>query len=494
MDAQDIGGFDGNESQQGQGLAYVLPQSRTVGYFMQLANEQAQQRRDDAAAIQQAQQKANAQYAQHLYEQKTPKIANEYTNWLQPKFDQVLNDAADYHTKTGQDPFTQPQFVQRINDLNTVANSTHEANLRHTAYATQIADKSKNYTPESKQAGIDWLTQYQKDPVGNLYAPPPDLIERNLDMNDAIKLGHAVAKKETVNGYNITAPDRGAHIAQARTVLSQPEFAPMLQQNGIDPHVGDIGGQPNGHGGVIYPTDAPTVNAIADHIIQNANQPHYAATLQAAGIDPLDPHAKDKLTELVQRQNAGYGKVYTDFANRLDANIGQEKLRNTSDERLALSEANLSLAEQRLAMQKDKQEKNTQPIYRQKLITDMLTGVPNSGEELKAKIAADPTYDGPLLINKGKGNLAGQIGFGVPAKQKWDASTNSWTEVSPAHTVWINPKDPNANIKLNELTNQLTGEKVDISSLQTLGGKKHLPVVNGQQAQPKHKDPLGIFN
>lgn len=357
MDGLDTGGFTGDQTGMGQGLAYVLPQSRTVGYFMQLANEKAQQRRDDADAIAQAQQKQNDQYAQHLYQFKTPEIANEYTKWLQPKFDDLISQAAEYHSKTGEDPFTNPDFVKKSNQLNTVAKSTDQANKRAVAIGTALADKSKNYTNESKQANIDWLQKYHADPVGLLYTPPPPLEERNLDLNDAVKLGHANAKEDTINGYNVTVPDRHGHIVQAQTILSQPEFAPLLEQNGINPHVGDIGGIPNGTGGTIYPTDAPHVNAIADQILQNAAQPHFAATLQAANISPLDPHAKDKLTELIQRQNAGYGKVYSQFADRLDANIGTKNVRNTAEERLGLSEANLSLAQQRLAFQQEKEAK-----------------------------------------------------------------------------------------------------------------------------------------
>jgi len=356
-DATDLGGFEGTDTGMGQGLAYVLPQSRTVGYFMQLANEKAQERRQQAAALAKAQQDANDQYAQHLYQFKTPEIANEYTKWLQPKFDDLLGQAADYHAKTGQDPFTNPDFVRQTNDLNTVAKSTHQANVRAVALGTALADKSKNYTPESKQAATDWLQQYYKDPVKALYTAPPPLQERNLDLNDAIKLGHAKGNEQTINGYNVTVPNRHGHIVQAQTILSQPEFAPYLAQNGINPTVGDAFGQPNGTGGTIYPTDAPSVNATADHIIQNAAQPHFAATLQAAGIDPADPHAKDKLVELIARQNAGYGKVYSQFADALDAQVEPKKIANYGEDRLALSEANLDLARQRLELAKEKAAK-----------------------------------------------------------------------------------------------------------------------------------------
>src|ERR1700753_2274924 len=237
-DGEDLGGFTGDQSGMGQGLAYVLPQSRTTGYCMQLANERAQQARENAYALQAAQQKANEAYANHLYQFKTPEIANEYTKWLQPKFDYLLDSAAQYHAQTGQDPFTNPNFVRQTNDLNTVAKSTHQANLRATALWTALADKSKNYTPESKQAAQDWLQGYYKDPVSALYQAPPTLQERNLDLNDAVKLGHPIANEVTQGGYNITTPNRHAHIVQGQEILNQPEFVPYLQSRGINPTIG----------------------------------------------------------------------------------------------------------------------------------------------------------------------------------------------------------------------------------------------------------------
>lgn len=116
------------------------------------------------------------------------------------------------------------------------------------------------------------------------------------------------------------------------------------------------------------------------------------------------------------------------------------------------------------------QGQNLTPIYRQKWVGDMLQGVPESGEALKAKIAADPRYDAPLGINV-KGD---DITFTIPNKRKYDAKNDQWNVDEPYRRVTINKKDPNAAIKLNELTNQLTGEKVDISSFKTPGGKKHI--------------------
>lgn len=506
MDAIDTGRFTGDQTGMGQGLAYVLPQSRSVGYFMQLANEKAQQRRDDAAELKAKQQKVNEEYANHVYQTKTPEIANEYTKWLQPKFDDLLGQMADYHTKTNQDPYTNPFFVKQFNDLSTVAKNTHEANLTHTAYAAQIADRSKNYTPESKQAGIDWLNAYHNDPVGNLYTPPPPLQERNLDLNDAVKLGHANANVRSEGGYTITEPNSHNHVIQAQAILSQPEFAPLLQQNGINPTVGDAFGQPNGHGGTIYPTDTPTVNAIADHIIQNAAQPHFAATLQAANIDPNDPHAKDKLTELVQRQNAGYGKVLGQFRDRLDANVETKKVPDYGEERLGISEANLELARQRLADMEAKQAEKSGPTYVQTLAeksrNDILSQFQNGPKEISNPFPElDKLYkNNPNYLNGVKPVVEpnGNIKVIVPAQYKYDSKSadpnipnSGRIPVKDAYSVTFDPNKPDEFKSLyGQLFDQATGEKAgQPSKINTPGGKGHM---TGNPAQPAQSQQYTI--
>jgi len=132
-----------------------------------------------------------------------------------------------------------------------------------------------------------------------------------------------------------------------------------------------------------------------------------------------------------------------------------------------------------------KSQTNT-PLYRQAWVSDILNGDENARKMVAAKISADPTYSGTLETGVGsKENTKGQLLFDVPAKIKYDAQGNV-VETIPKHRVWIDPKDPNSKVKLNELLNETTGEKVDISALQTPGGKKHVGA-SPQQYQIKGK-------
>lgn len=501
-DATNLGGFEGENSQQGQGLAYVLPQSRTTGYFMQLANERAQERRQAAQQQLQQQQKANEEYAQHLYAYTTPKVSEEFSKYLQPQFDDYFTKMTDYHAKTGQDPFINPEFIRQKSDLTGMANSTQGLHTQATALGTALADKSKNYTPESAKAVSDALNEYHTNPTAYLNKPFPTLEGRNLGLNDAIKLGHANSIVEPQGQFNVTRPNTHNHVVQGQEILSQPEFAPMLQkQYNINTEVGDAFGQPNGRGGTIYPTDAPTVNSIADHILQNAAQPHFAATLQTAGIDPADPHAKDKLAELVAKQNNGYGKALTDFASRLDANVEQKKVRDYNPDRIAISEANLANSTRRLADAEEKQQQKTATAtYVQNLAEKNRTNIlsqfgdtpkpiSNPFPELENLYINNPNYKHSL---KPSVNQDGTILVNVPAQYKYDAKVadpkvqnSGRVKVKDAYQVTLDPSQPEQfKTTFGLLFDQATGEKTgQASKINTPGGKGH---VGGGQAPAQH--------
>lgn len=123
---------------------------------------------------------------------------------------------------------------------------------------------------------------------------------------------------------------------------------------------------------------------------------------------------------------------------------------------------------------------NTSQTYRQKMVSDMLDDVPGSGTALIQQVHADPTYNGNLTIfDKHKPDGSIYYEFHVPEKIKWDKdggpdSKGGFVTQFPAHVITIDPKKSEAKSALNKLLNDVTGEKVDISALETPGGKKHV--------------------
>jgi hypothetical protein len=136
------------------------------------------------------------------------------------------------------------------------------------------------------------------------------------------------------------------------------------------------------------------------------------------------------------------------------------------------------------------------PTYRQDIVKTALSGNLSKLSEIKQKVDADPSFD-----HSGKGlqiykRSDGTIGIAIPDKKVYDSKANDgdggWVTKTPGRIVHINPKEVGSDAKLNEVINEITGEKVDISALETPGGKKHVQG-SGQTYQniTKAKDSNG---
>lgn len=410
-----------------QGLAYVLPNSRTESYAIQLNQERAAQQRAQAALLLKQQQEANDAYAQHLYANKIPDHNAQWDAVINPAFQQYTQDAAAYHAKTGKDAFAQPEFVQRRNDILSMAAKSNQAAKTAVALSTLLNnDRDNKLNPDDKQRIAQALVAYNADPVKNA-----DMLNgltasaKPYDITDAQKL----LKPTTIgdnNGYfDITKPDRHKHVIQAQDVLADPKFNQLKIKNGINPAVGDAFHITDVNG-THYPTDEPTVRRFVQHILQDPTLPGSAATLQAAGVDPADPNAEQKLTELAMQQNKGYGNLVSSLADYADARAKSDKKRVFGAERLDLANERLELVADRLQMAKDKAAaKGTEinPTYFQDLSERMRTGVPGSGEEFAQLVKNNPAYLRGIHVDNTNPQA---VKITIPARYKTDASKTAF--------------------------------------------------------------------
>lgn len=137
---------------------------------------------------------------------------------------------------------------------------------------------------------------------------------------------------------------------------------------------------------------------------------------------------------------------------------------------------------------------NNTPIYRQKWVGDILSGDKDAFQQIKTKVDASSNFNGSADIGHGtKGSIKGQLYIDIPSQGAY--KDGEWAEKVPAHRVFIDPKDKHADVRLNEILNNLTGEKVDISQLETPGGKKHIGAQSYKASDGKsysHKQLLDL--
>lgn len=342
-----IGGFLGNATDGiGQGLAYVLPNSRTESYAIQLNQERAAQQRAQAALLLKQQQDANDDYAKHLYETKIPEHNQLWDKAIQDKYDTFINDAAKYHSATGKDPFIQPDFLNRRADITSMADRSKQAAASAVALSTALQnDKDGKLNPADKQAAAQWLVNYNSDPIKYGAVQVPTLSSKPYDITDAQKLMKPVGLETNDGHVRKVVANRLQHLTQAQDILNDPKFDNLKNKVGINPAIGDVFSIHDVNGPQ-YPTDEPTVRRFAQHILTDPELPGSKATLAAAGISPNDPNAEQKLTEIGMKQNAGYGGLINGLGDYADARVGPKTEVVYTADNNAMAHARLGLARQ----------------------------------------------------------------------------------------------------------------------------------------------------
>lgn len=140
----------------------------------------------------------------------------------------------------------------------------------------------------------------------------------------------------------------------------------------------------------------------------------------------------------------------------------------------------------------DKTKDDDSVLYRQKTINDMIGNVEGSGERLKEVLGASGNFTQKELdemIGAPKGSNF--IEFRVPNKTITTVVDGEpKVKVIPARTILIDKRKSNSKLKLNQLLNDLTGEKISESKVQT--GEPSGKVKNGIYTEQSKQIPKSV--
>lgn len=443
----------GDQTGIGQGLAFVLPASKSIAYAQQLAQTHAQQLQEMSKQKQALALKQQEQYQKDFKDQEIPKAFAPFDKELNDRQNKWLQDGAKAYATTGKNPYNDPYFIARHNtEILTPARKSLELGENYTKLrAISETDPNNMYTKESKQAVIDYQKQIEQHPFDTLDKPLPQLVETPASVDDLIKTLKPTSIKTDDGTWETKGPDSSNHKAQAFAALVEDnKWHPILQQYGYNPSLPDFGvySDPKSPTGkrVWYTNDTFTGH-MSDQILDSPEDPKSKAILQTLGIDPtVDKFAKEKLQHAISDQNAAMGRAVNDIGNRIDAEVPQEKTRKFGEERSGIAEANLSLAQQRLALSKEKQDAKT--FYAKNLSERMLNGEEGSGEELSAFYQGNPNYGKPLQMSPMKD---GKRTITVPEKTKPNPNFNPSLPVSKINPPTITAqKEYKVNIDFNK--------------------------------------------
>jgi hypothetical protein len=476
-------GFMGNATSGiGQGLAFILPESKSATYAMQLAQTHSSQLQDMAKQKKAQQLKEQQEYESSFQAQKLPKISAPFVKMFSKMDEDWKKKAADYHVNSGgKSPFSNPEMMADYND--TVIAGAAKANDLWTNYTKQRSiaetDPTNKYTKESKKKVIDYEQHMMDNPEKSLDEKLPQLVENPKTVNDMIKTLKVNSITNNDGRYETKMPNSSNHKAQAFSALMQdPQYHDILKGYGYNPDLPDFGvytDANNANGKRVWYTNDAFTGHQADLILSAPEDPKNADILNKIGIHPGDQYAKEKLQHVITDQNSAIGKAVTDIGGRMDSEVPTERKRVYSEERMDISEGRYNLAIEKAQKANDK---NDAPTVRQDLIERARIGTKDqkgigAGEEIKAIVAANSSFNGELKIGFDPKNKNIQT-FTVPER------TISGGNVIPEHVVKLDTTKPSLyQAGMNQLLNDITGEHVSLSKAISQHGKGFVP--GGQQ-------------
>jgi hypothetical protein len=343
----DLSGFisnnGGGSQQMGQGLAYVLPESRTGQYAMQLAQEHTAQLRADALFRQKQQQQLEAQYQDDLNKQKLPEYWAAAGKPINDNYNQWLKKAADYHATTGRNPFNNPEYQKEFNDkvLLPARQSKELEQGIGKLLPLVAADNEGHYTEESKNTVNQYVDGVMKNPLDYLGKPLPQLAGTPSGIQDLFKLIKPVSVQHDDGTTSISVPDVSKMKEQAYALSHDPRWNNLkASKYGINNDLPDFAVY-NQEGKRVWYTNPKFTSDKADAILANPNDPVNAEVIAKLGITDEDPYKKEKLQTFIAKQNQGMGTFISDvgrYGNSIEGikkNVTPDRWREHYDYALA---------------------------------------------------------------------------------------------------------------------------------------------------------------
>lgn len=494
--------FDGSLATNtgiGQGLAYVLPQSRAEEYAAQLVRDESKQMADSAAEQLKRQQALQNSIGKQFAAQKLPAFWSPYNKIINDNNTAWQQKAVDYMSKTGKSPFTNPDLIdERNRNVEGVALQSKELGDKYgKIYSAAVADAGNKFTPESVKQVLDAETEIKNNPMAYLDGSKklPELKTQPASFNDFAKLIDPVSVSSDNGALKTTRANRGSHIDQAlNTIMSNPtKWGGMaLEEFGLDltkptyPMVAKNGRK-------VYPTNTATVDAMADQILAGQNA---QAELAQFGIDVADEFAKEKLVDAIKKQNQGLGKLLTQTADLADAKV------DLKSERVYDAERN---ARERTRFGERNDDK--QATFWQQATNDIIDEKPGSGEYLTGAIKSSIDKKGQRMEGKIQYDMnvnTGMRTITIPeivkektvttasSDEKGDPIKKTTIEVvKPEQKFTYNPKDREAAArKITDALNTYTDEKEPYRKQFTEAGKGK--VENGRGADELKNKPQSL--
>lgn len=462
--------------QAGTGAAVILGQDNA-----------SQQFNRNLGAYNQRQQQLQA-----LEQQKAQQIAKSYRdNMLAASdgklFAKQLGDLEQKHLKQGMDYRSQgfdiynpnpndPKQLQAAeqyqSDRRTIENLRNYRKGLETKFKTVNDAISKARAGEYKQADIDAMHNFING---------TDLLEAYNGGADLPTVNKTFNTAEALKG--IKAPTQQNKRVQNGIIIDTTAIDPRQAENTV---LSTLGSAQGGQDYLMEITGGIPLSEVRS-LPKTREEIRKRREADYNGI----PQLREALAgQQIQKGNAAYNKWLDEEADRLynarknydnviadgvgRISQGIKTVDSRTPQMTPYQEQNLNLQKQRLALAREKQSsdgtKDDGVLYRRQWVDDMINGVPDSGEQLKSILKGTGGYNDREvdMMIRTEPNNPNTILFNIPPRTIITESNGEEKEkIEPRKVVRINRNDENADVQLNQLLNDLTGEKINVSKFKT---------------------------
>lgn len=461
--------------QAGTGAAVVLGQSQAANRYIDQLDKEAQAR----AAAQALKQKQAQQLAED-WQKNTLKA--EGGQFWQQEFDkrqqEHLNKGLELR-KQGINPFgaydvNNPQVAKAVQDYQLERQailSDLDVRKAKEAELGKLFNAYKTSPGKYRAKSFEELNKYAATPFGEVRNAPIPALQEGFDLEtEFYKIADPVTEdfKDTVklkNGSWVTQEGRRMKKAETRaigeSILANNQKGKTFIEDTIGLPIEQVKKIPN------------TFEANIKGLIEDYNgdpnlrdmlASQYGVTTLDQARPYLEKEAKDRFEKKKQ-----YNGILDTFEQRAKAKAN-EGFKETPF--FGYEDQELQRAAARRAA-KSGESTNLDVDARRQIIKNIQDFVPNAAEEIGAFVNGNPNYssDSKFAIVADPKHPKDNRFFllDVPAKVKLDAKGNE-IEVTPRTKFSLNRSDPNFETKMNEIINNVTGQRMDIGASMGLQG------------------------
>lgn len=307
----------------GSGAAFILGSNPAVAqYAAMMENKQREQLMMRMNA--QKQKEARDQRINADISKFSPgEYSQRFRKGIQEGYNSIMTQAKEMQ-RHGIDPFSDPEFLKKRQELLNRASASKELEKQ---YTEMLKEYSKN--PDAYDNGQQIMMAYNdKDALDRYIAGEfnPGTLQRRYSIADAVKASGATPTTTTIEDGDkiVSAPSKLSYQESAITSLATPQAQYLVRKRGGDLDTPYPAGFPTeGKDGAVWVTEGDSLKEVA--LNQLEGDAGFMNFLDSRGYDTSSPEeAVKSAMDYIGKQNKAIGGYVNDFEGHLTRNTKSE--------------------------------------------------------------------------------------------------------------------------------------------------------------------------